>query len=112
MGMKEVKNETKGAKGRELKKKREKGGRGKSRSDTLLGTGVALLLALLEVTGLASDLASLLGEDVGRTPLGGVTRSGLREHLVDLLKSEALGLGHEENGINERSRAEGTPDEL
>lgn len=46
-----------------------------------------------------------------RGPPGGLAGSGLLEHTVDLLESEALGLGYEEVRVDERASAETTPDE-
>ena len=68
-------------------------------------------LGILEVTDVASDLAGLGGEGSRRAPLGRVARVGLRQHLVDLLERETLGLGDEEVGIDEAAGAESTPDE-
>ena len=46
-----------------------------------------------------------------RDPLAGGARAGLLHHAVDLLEGQALGLGHEEVGVDEAAGAEGAPDE-
>lgn len=46
-----------------------------------------------------------------RDPLGGGSRSRLFEHLVDLLQGQTLGLGHQDERVDEGGSAETTPDE-
>lgn len=55
--------------------------------------------------------AHVRGEGGVGHPLGGSTGSGLLHHAVDLLKRQTLGLGDEEEGVDEGESAETTPDE-
>ena len=48
---------------------------------------------------------NLGGEGSGGLPVAGCARSGLLQHLVDLLKSKSLGLRYEEEGTVSRSLA-------
>lgn len=53
---------------------------------------------------------SLLGsESVMRSPLGGVARIGLLQHGIDLLECQTLGLGDQEEGVNEAACAQTSP---
>lgn len=68
-------------------------------------------LDVLEMAGVATDLAGLGGEGGSRAPLGRGTRVALGEHLVDLLERETLGLGDEEVGVDAGGRAKTAPHE-
>lgn len=46
-----------------------------------------------------------------RHPLSRAARGGLLEHAIDLLEGQSLGLGDEEDGVDEAAQAEGAPDE-
>lgn len=60
---------------------------------------------------LAIDKTHIGSEGGVGHPLGGCPGGGLLHHAVDLLESEALGLGDEEERVDEAAGAEGTPDE-
>lgn len=73
-------------------------------------------LALDVLDKLDVELATLGAGSVGSEgpaglPLGRGAGSGLLQHLVDLLKSETLGLGDEEVGVDKGAGAETAPDE-
>jgi hypothetical protein len=51
------------------------------------------------------------GESLVGDPLGGGTRGGLLHHAVDLLERKTLGLGNQEEGVNEGACTETSPDE-
>ena len=71
----------------------------------LLG-GLQAVLALVSLGHTA--LGSVGG---GRFPSSRSPGGGLLEHSVDLLKRKSLGLGDEEEGVDEGASAETSPDE-
>lgn len=58
-----------------------------------------------------TTLGVLASKGSGGLPLGRCAGRGFLHHLVDLLKRQALGLGHNEVGVNEGTGAESAPDE-
>lgn len=72
----------------------------------------ALALDILDVeVQLLALEAHLRSEGAVWLPLGGGTRGGLGHHLVDLLEGQALGLGNQEESVDESASAQATPDE-
>ncbi len=90
---------------------------------TLTNCGSFVLVLLLKDGSLAFDVgddllvedtataAHLLREGLGRSPLGGGSRSGLFHHSVNLLQGKTLGLRDEDEGVDKGAGAKTTPDE-